>query len=120
MIVGAALLAVGVTAGSGFASPATDTPSSTGTQAPGTAIPDATVAKAGAALRDVMKVQEAYQGRIESAPSVDQKKGLATQANAEALQAINSKGLSVEDYTKVIRMARTDPQLKQKLLDAAQ
>jgi hypothetical protein len=119
MIVGAALLAAGVTAGPGFANPAADTPPATGTEAQGAAIPNATVTKAGAALRDVMKVQEAYQGRIESAPSDDQKKGLATQANAEALQAINSKGLSVEDYTKVIRLARTDPQLKQKLLDAA-
>jgi hypothetical protein len=120
MIIGSALLAAGVTAGPGFAAPAAETPSSTGTEAQGTGVSEATVTKAGAALRDVMKVQETYQGRIESAPSDDQKKGLAAQANAEALQAINSQGLSVEDYTKVIRMARTDPQLKQKLLDAAQ
>jgi len=82
-------------------------------------VPDATVKKAGAALRDVMKVQQDYEGRIQAAPSTEQKQGLTTQANAEAVQAINSKGISLEEYTNVVQLARTDPSVKQKLLDAA-
>jgi hypothetical protein len=93
------------------------TPSSP--SAPAAAKPDAaTINKAGAALHDVALVQEKYQGKIESA-SPAQKQTLTTQANAEAVQAIQSRGLSVQDYASVIRVARNDPQVKQQLLDVA-
>lgn len=83
------------------------------------AIPDAaTINKAGAALHDVTLVQEKYQTKIDSA-SPAQKQTLSTQANAEAVQAIQSRGLSVQEYANVIRMARNDPQVKQRLLDVA-
>jgi hypothetical protein len=82
------------------------------------AIPDQTIGKAGAALHDVAKVQEKYQGQMESA-SPGQKKGLGDQANAEAIQAIQSHGISVQEYSNVMRTAQNDPQLRQRLLDAA-
>ena len=81
--------------------------------------PDAaTIGKAGAALHDVAQVQEKYQGKIDSA-SPAQKKALSEQANAEAVQAIQSRGLSVQEYTNVVRVAQNDPQVKQQLLDVA-
>jgi hypothetical protein len=82
------------------------------------AIPDGTISKAGAALRDVAQVQDKYRGQIETAPPA-QKQTLSAQANAEAVQAIQSHGLSVEQYTSVIRTAQNDPQVKQRLLSAA-
>jgi hypothetical protein len=81
-------------------------------------IPDASIGKAGAALHDVAKLQQKYQGQMESAPP-EQKKGLSEQANAEAVQAIQSHGISVQDYSNVIRTAQNDPQVKRRLLDAA-
>lgn len=81
-------------------------------------IPDAEIGKAGAALHDVAKLQEKFQGQMEQA-SPDQKKGLSEQANAEAVQAIQSRGLSVQEYSQVVRTAQNDPQVKQRLLDAA-
>jgi hypothetical protein len=81
-------------------------------------IPDGTIGKAGAALHDVAKLQEKYQGRMESA-SPEQKQGISQQANAEAMQAIQSHGISVQDYSNVIRTAQANPQVKQRLLDAA-
>jgi hypothetical protein len=82
------------------------------------AIPDQTIGKAGAALHDVAKLQQKYQGEMESA-SPEQKKGLSEQANAEAVQAIQSHGLSVQEYSTVVRTAQNNPQLKQRLLEAA-
>jgi hypothetical protein len=81
-------------------------------------ISDGTIGKAGAALRDVAKLQQKYQGKMESA-TPDQKQGLSAQANAEAVQAIQSHGLSVQEYSTVVRTAQTNPQVKQRLLSAA-
>ena len=81
-------------------------------------IPDGTIGKAGAALHDVAKLQQKYQGQMDTA-SPEQKKGLSEQANAEAVQAIQSHGISVQEYSNVIRTAQNNPQVKQRLLDAA-
>jgi hypothetical protein len=86
--------------------------------APGASITDGTIGKAGAALRDVAKLQEKYQGKMESA-TPEQKQGLSEQANAEAVQAIQSHGLSVQEYSSVVRTAQNNPQVKQRLLNAA-
>jgi len=81
-------------------------------------VPDATVGKAGAALHDVAQLQQKYQGKMDSA-TPQQKQGLSEQANAEAVQAIQAHGLSVQEYSQVIRTAQNNPQLKQRLLQAA-
>ena len=81
-------------------------------------IPDQEITKAGSALHDVAKVQQKYQPQMESA-SPAQKQGLSEQANAEALQAIQSRGLSVQEYSNVMRTAQTNPQVKEQLLQAA-
>ena len=85
---------------------------------PAAAIPDATIGKAGAALKDVANLQEKYQGKMEAA-TPDQKKGLSQQANAEAVQAIQSHGISIQEYSTVVRTAQNDPQVKERLLKAA-
>jgi hypothetical protein len=82
------------------------------------AIPDQTIGKAGAALHDVAKLQQKYQGQMANA-SPQQKQGLSEQANAEAVQAIQSHGISVQDYSNVVHTAQNNPQVKQRLLDAA-
>ena len=86
--------------------------------APDASISDGTIGKAGAALRDVAKLQQKYQGQMESASPI-QKQGLSEKANAEAVQAIQSHGLSIQEYSTVVRTAQNNPQVKQRLLDAA-
>jgi hypothetical protein len=81
-------------------------------------ISDGTIGKAGAALRDVAQLQQKYQGKMDSA-TPEQKKGLSEQANAEAVQAIQSHGISVQEYANVVRVAQTNPEVKQRLLNAA-
>jgi hypothetical protein len=53
------------------------------------------------------------------AAAPEQKQSMSEQAAAEAVQAIQSHGLSVQEYSNVIRVAQNDPLVKQKLLDAA-
>nr|WP_294550827.1 DUF4168 domain-containing protein [uncultured Rhodopila sp.] len=89
-----------------------------GAAAQGVPVPDATISKAGAALRDVADLQEKYQPKMDSA-TPKEKEGLSAQANAEAVQAIQSHGLSMQEYSSVVRMAQTNPQVRQRLLDAA-
>jgi Domain of unknown function (DUF4168) len=86
---------------------------------PAASIPDATIGKAGAALRDVASLQEKYQPKMDSAGSQQERQTLAAHANAEAVQAIQSHGLSVQEYSNVVRSAQSNPQLRQRLLDAA-
>src|SRR5690349_19786675 len=86
---------------------------------PSGSVSDATIGKAGAALRDVASLQEKYQPKMDQAGSQQEKQGLAARANAEAVQAIQSHGLSVQEYSNVVRMAQSNPQLRQRLLDAA-
>ena len=51
--------------------------------------------------------------------SPEQKQGLNEQANAEAVQAIQSHGISVQEYSRIMRTAQNDPQTKRRVLDAA-
>jgi Domain of unknown function (DUF4168) len=81
-------------------------------------IPDQTIGKAGAALHDVAKLQQKYQGEMDTA-SPQQKQGLSEQANAEAVQAIQARGLTVQEYSNVMHTAQNDPEVKQRLLRAA-
>lgn len=87
-------------------------------QAGSTPIPDSTISKAGGALHDVVQLQQKYQGQMSSA-TPQQKQGISEQANAEAVQAIQSHGLSVQEYSNVVRTAQNNPQVKQRLLEAA-
>ena len=108
-----AVAALAVAPAASFAAPDQAPP-----PAPSAEIPDATLGKVGAALHDVAKVQEKYQGPIDSA-SQAQKQSLSEQANAEAVQAIQSHGISVREYSNVVRTAQNNPQIKQRLLEAA-
>jgi hypothetical protein len=105
----------------GFALAASDAtpPAPASVTSPAPAIPDGTIGKAGAALRDVANLQEKYQPKMDSASSQKEKQGLSEQANAEAVQAIQSHGISVQEYSTVVRTAQTNPQVKQRLLEAA-
>jgi hypothetical protein len=112
-------LALALAPGLALAAPDTVAPGAAGAASPAPSIPESTIGKAGAALRDVASLQEKYQPKMDSATSQQEKQGISERANAEAVQAIQSHGLSVQEYSTVVRTAQTDPQVKQRLLDAA-
>jgi hypothetical protein len=95
-------------------------PPSPGTPtAPGAALPDETVSKAGAALRQVTVIRQTYTPRIASASSDKEKQSLRQQAMDEAAKAVNDQGLSIDQYNQVMRLAEADPSLEQRLVTAA-
>ena len=117
LMLGVALAAFSVAPATSHAQSATHPPQAPATQA--AKIPDSTITKAGSALHDVSKVQQDYETRMQSA-TPEQKQGLSDQANAEAMQAITARGLSVDQYVDVLKLAQSDPSVKKRLLDAAQ
>jgi Domain of unknown function (DUF4168) len=93
--------------------------------APGAAIQqgdlsDAMVHKVGAALRQTVTIRQKYAEQAQATKSEQQQEALTAQAQTEMMQAISEQGLSVQQYNQVIQMAQADPNLKQRLLSAAQ
>jgi ABC-type uncharacterized transport system involved in gliding motility auxiliary subunit len=94
-----------------------------GTAAPGqgvASVPDATVQKVGAALHDVAQIQQSYAQRMQSVQGTNQRQSMVQQARADAVKAVNARGLSVDQYNQVIRLAQADPTLKQRLVSIAE
>src|SRR5258708_39622298 len=59
------------------------------------AIPDETVVKASAALRDVLVISSAYSPKIEAAPTPTERVRLTSQAMDAATKAVNDRGLTI-------------------------
>jgi hypothetical protein len=103
----------GSTAPSG---PAVGAPSSEGASQ----VPDATVQKAGAALRHIAQIRQGYSPQMSAATTPEQQQAVAQQAAAASERAITDQGLTVDQYNQVVRLALADPTFKQRLLAAAQ
>jgi Domain of unknown function (DUF4168) len=88
---------------------------SPGLSDPASKIPDDKLDAAAAAMERVVGVQEDYQQRIATAPPAD-KERLAKEGNSALVKAVTDQGLSVEEYTSILRVAQVDPDVRQKLL----
>lgn len=78
-------------------------------------ISDQKIDAAAAAVKEVASIKENYQKQIESASPGD-KERLATEANNALVTAVTNKGLSVEEYTSILRVAQNDPGIREKIL----
>ncbi len=119
-----AALAFAVGLLSGPAANAQDRPSSPPAKTPGTTtapanIPDQKLDAAAAAVKNVSAVNESYQQKIAKAPDSD-KQRLIGEANEAMKKAVTDQGLSVEEYTSVVNVARNDPGVRDKLLKRLQ
>ena len=81
---------------------------------------DAMVHKVGLVVRNMASVRQQYAQRVQSAGTQQQRQTLIEQAQGEMLKVITDQGLSVDQYNQAIHMAQADPQLKQRILSAAQ
>jgi hypothetical protein len=77
------------------------------------------ISKVGAAVGHVAAIQESYTPRIAAAASDSEKHDLQKEATKAALHAISDEGLTVEEYNQVITAAQADPDLEERLLEAA-
>ncbi len=71
---------------------------------------------AAAALERVVSLQEGYRQRIAQAEVAAEKERIVAEANNELTKAITDQGISVEEYTSILDVARDNPEIRGKIL----
>jgi regulator of protease activity HflC (stomatin/prohibitin superfamily) len=86
---------------------------------PSTSAPDLSDQKlsaAAAALERVVSLQNDYRQRIAQAEAPAEKERLVAEANDELKKAVTEQGLSVEEYSSILDVARDNPEVRGKIL----
>jgi hypothetical protein len=86
---------------------------------PSTSAPDLSDQKlsaAAAALERVVGLQNDYRQRIAEAEAPAEKERLVAEANNELKKAVTEQGLSVEEYSSILDVARDNPEVRGKIL----
>ena len=92
-------------------------PSGPSTSAPSAPdLSDQKLSAAAAALERVVGLQNDYRQRIAEAEAPADKERLVTEANNELAKAVTEQGLSVEEYSSILDVARDDPEIRGKIL----
>jgi hypothetical protein len=82
-------------------------------------VPQDMVTRVGTAAGRVARIQQDFAMQAETETATDARDALASQARAAAERTIDEQGISVQDYNRVLSAAETDPDLEQRLLNAA-
>jgi hypothetical protein len=69
---------------------------------------------------EVQRVQTELDAQTQAAQNPDEVARLQQQAQADASQAVEAKGLSVDEYTAIAQAANQDPQLYAMIVDLMQ
>ena len=83
---------------------------------PAANIPDQKLDAAAAALERVTTLQKAYRQQLAEAPTQGDRERIVTEANGAVTKAVADQGLSVEEYSSILKMAQNDPEVRGKLL----
>lgn len=81
-----------------------------------------TISAAGHAMRDIADVNKKYVPKLQMARQANNQKEvqkISQKATGDALQKLASDGISPQKYQQVVTAARTNPQLRTQLLEAA-
>jgi hypothetical protein len=78
-------------------------------------IPDKKLDQAAAAVKRLSSIKDDYEQKLAKAPS-EQKDQIVGEADKEMAKAITDQGLSLEEYTDIMRVAQRDPSVRDKLL----
>jgi hypothetical protein len=78
-------------------------------------IPDNKLDATAAAVKGVSAVKHAYQQKLDQAPAAE-KERVADEANDAMKKAVTDQGLSIEEYSSIMRVAQADPAVREKLL----
>jgi hypothetical protein len=90
-------------------------PPATSPSATPATIPDNKLDAAAAAVKRVSAVRDNFEQQVAKAPAAD-KERLADEANDAMKKAVVDQGLSVEEYTTILKVAQNDPSVREKLL----
>jgi len=80
-----------------------------------TNIPDDKLDAVAGAVKGVSAVMDTYEQKVARAPAAD-KQRLIDEADDAVTKAVTKHGLSIEEYTAIIRVAEKDPVVRDKLL----
>lgn len=117
------LAAALVTAGCYLSVPAVKVLAQAPPAGPSTSAPDLSDQKlsaAAAALERVVGLQNDYRQRIAQAEAPADKERLVSEANNELAKAVTDQGLSVEEYSSILDVARDNPEIRGKILQRIQ
>ena len=78
-------------------------------------IPEQKLDAAAKALEHVASLKQNYQDRLAGAAPADKEK-IAEEGNSALAKAVTDQGLSVEEYTSIMQVAQSDPEIRQKIL----
>jgi predicted ATPase with chaperone activity len=78
-------------------------------------ISDTKLDQAAAAIVRVDKLQKSYQKKLEQAKPNERDRVVHEAENA-LTKAVTDQGLSIDEYDRIIRIARNDPAVREKLL----
>ena len=82
-------------------------------------IPDNKLDAAAAAVKKVSSLAETFEKKLAQAPAAE-KERLVGEANDAMAKAVTDQGLSVEEYTAIMKVAQNDPAVRSKLLQRLQ
>ena len=113
------LAATILTAGCYVSLPAVNVQAQSPSPGPSTSAPDLSDQKlsaVAAALERVASLQQDYRQRIAEAEAPADKERIVAEANSELTKAVNEQGLSIEEYTSILSVARDDAEIRGKIL----
>ena len=67
------------------------------------------------AVKEVKQISNEYQPKMEAAKSEEDQQVVRQEATAQMVEAIEKKGLSVDQYNQIAMVARTDPETAAKI-----
>ena len=88
---------------------------SPGISSPAPNITEQKLDAAAAALQRVVSIEDTYGKRLAEAPQAE-KERIVTEANDALEKAVADQGLSVEEYSSILEVAKNDPEVRGKIL----
>lgn len=92
--------------------PSATAPNQTG---PSAQISDQKLDAAAKAVKGVSAIEESYEQKLAAAPQPDRGR-LADEADAAMAKAVTDQGLTVEEYTAILKVAQNDPVVHEKII----
>lgn len=89
---------------------------SPGLSTPSPEITDQKLDAAAAALQRVAFLQQTYRQRLAEAAAQPDKERIITEANNALTSAVSDQGLSLEEYSSILEVARNNPEVREKIL----
>ena len=85
-----------------------------------TEIPEAELQSYAAAAAEIEALVQEWQPKVQSAETPEEAAEIGQQAQAEMVQAVESEGLTVEQYNQITQLAQADPDLQAKIMSYIQ